>query len=426
MAQAAKIMLVEDDINLSEIYQARMAAEGYTVVSAHDGEEALALAAKEKPDLIIADVMMPKISGFEMLDILRNTEGLQSTKVIMLTALGQAEDKTRAQTLGADRYLVKSQVTLEDIVKNARELLGDENVASASPAAAPAPNPVAVPTPPANAASTPQPAAATPVNLPVSPAPQSAPAPAEPTQPFVSRPVVTPPPVASRPATLVPRPAPTPASVPTTPTPATPTTPPAPVRPAPPSAASAPRTMNNQILTDAVNELLANSPQPPKPQPTQAVVTPTPAPTPTSASTATTPATPPPSTTQPVAPVPDPPPSPTTIAPSVPPAQPTTPPTTPAPIQVASATPVVPPPASTDDSAPVAHKKIIKPIGNPDKKTDLNSLLAAEEAKHPNVLTTSQTMPTAPPTEHQPGNVFTPTAPSAGNNTGIDPSSISL
>ena len=122
MAQTAKIMLVEDDNNLSEIYQARLTAEGYTIVSAHDGEEALALAAKEKPDLIIADVMMPKISGFEMLDILRNTPNLKETKVIMLTALGQAEDKSRAQTLGADRYLVKSQVTLEDIVKNTHNI----------------------------------------------------------------------------------------------------------------------------------------------------------------------------------------------------------------------------------------------------------------------------------------------------------------
>src|SRR4051812_36849818 len=106
----AKILLVEDDNNLREIYEARMLAEGYTVVTASDGEAALAVAAKEKPDLIISDVMMPKISGFEMLDILRNTEGLKTTKVIMLTALGQAEDKTRADSLGADKYLVKSQV----------------------------------------------------------------------------------------------------------------------------------------------------------------------------------------------------------------------------------------------------------------------------------------------------------------------------
>ncbi len=120
---AAKILLVEDDNNLREIYEARLQAEGYTIVSAPDGEAALVVAKAEKPDLIISDVMMPRISGFEMLDILRNTEELKDIKVIMLTALGQAEDKTRANSLGADRYLVKSQVTLEDIVKAAHMLI---------------------------------------------------------------------------------------------------------------------------------------------------------------------------------------------------------------------------------------------------------------------------------------------------------------
>ncbi|MBC7546722.1 response regulator [Candidatus Saccharibacteria bacterium] len=119
----AKVLLVEDDNNLREIYEARLQAEGYDIVAASDGEEALAVAKNENPDLIISDVMMPKISGFEMLDILRNTTGLQNVKVIMLTALGQADDQQRANKLGADRYLVKSQVTLEDIVKAAQELL---------------------------------------------------------------------------------------------------------------------------------------------------------------------------------------------------------------------------------------------------------------------------------------------------------------
>lgn len=120
---ANKIMLVEDDNNLREIYGARLLAEGYEIVSAKDGEEALALAVKEKPNLIIADIMMPKISGFDMLDILRSTPETKSTKVIMMTALNQAEDKEHADRLGADRYLVKSQVTLEDVVGVAKELL---------------------------------------------------------------------------------------------------------------------------------------------------------------------------------------------------------------------------------------------------------------------------------------------------------------
>lgn len=122
----AKIMLVEDDNNLREIYGARLLAEGHEIVAAKDGEEALALAVKEKPDLIISDVMMPRISGFDMLDILRNAPETKNTKVIMMTALSQAEDKARADKLGADRYLVKSQVTLEDVAKAVKDVLEDK------------------------------------------------------------------------------------------------------------------------------------------------------------------------------------------------------------------------------------------------------------------------------------------------------------
>lgn len=146
-------MLVEDDNNLREIYEARLLAEGYEIVSAKDGEEALALAVKEKPDLIISDVMMPKISGFDMLDILRSTPETKNTKVIMMTALSQAEDKTRADKLGADRYLVKSQVTLEDVAKVAKEVLTGEQEPAPAPTEpaqevqAVAPEPVAAPEP---------------------------------------------------------------------------------------------------------------------------------------------------------------------------------------------------------------------------------------------------------------------------------------
>ncbi len=164
----AKIMLVEDDNNLREIYEARLLAEGYQIVSAKDGEEALAMAIKEKPDLIISDVMMPKISGFDMLDILRSTEETKNTKVIMMTALSQAEDKARAEGLGADRYLVKSQVTLEDVARVAKEVLGSGSDTPDTPQAggSPSPDPGAssipsAPTPPATPAPS-DPAASTP------------------------------------------------------------------------------------------------------------------------------------------------------------------------------------------------------------------------------------------------------------------------
>ncbi|NBU33292.1 response regulator [bacterium] len=132
----AKIMLVEDDNNLREIYEARLLAEGYEIVTARDGEEALAIAVKERPDLVISDVMMPKISGFDMLDILRSTPETKNVKVIMMTALSQVEDKERAEKLGADRYLVKSQVTLEDVARVAREVLELDQPTTSTPAPA--------------------------------------------------------------------------------------------------------------------------------------------------------------------------------------------------------------------------------------------------------------------------------------------------
>lgn len=171
----AKIMLVEDDNNLREIYEARLQAEGYTIVSARDGEEALVVAKAEKPDLVISDVMMPKISGFEMLDILRNTDGLKEVKVIMLTALGQSDDQQRADKLGADRYLVKSQVTLEDIVKVTHELLQDTPTT-------PAPDPQTTSSPTASA-NQPDPVAPQPQPTPVSAATTPATEPATPPDP---------------------------------------------------------------------------------------------------------------------------------------------------------------------------------------------------------------------------------------------------
>ena len=144
-----KIMLVEDDKSLREIYSVRLQAENYEIVSAGDGEEALALAIKERPDLIVSDVMMPKISGFDMLDILRSTTETRDIKVIMMTALSSEEQRLRGEALGADKYLVKSQVGIEDVVRVVHEMLGDtpEAPAPTPPAAAEMPQPVSRPVP---------------------------------------------------------------------------------------------------------------------------------------------------------------------------------------------------------------------------------------------------------------------------------------
>ena len=134
-----KILLVEDDKSLREIYGVRLLAEGYDIVSAGDGEEALAMAIKERPALIVSDVMMPKISGFDMLDILRSTTETRDVKVIMMTALSSEDQRQRGEALGADRYLVKSQVGIEDVVRTVHEVLGDAPEPAAEPVAADAP-----------------------------------------------------------------------------------------------------------------------------------------------------------------------------------------------------------------------------------------------------------------------------------------------
>ena len=132
-----KILLVEDDQSLREIYGIRLTAEGYEIASAGDGEAALALAVKERPDLIISDVMMPKISGFDMLDILRSTPETANIKVIMMTALSADDQKARGESLGADRFLVKSQVGIEDVVNAVHEVLNDANGAPVATTTAP-------------------------------------------------------------------------------------------------------------------------------------------------------------------------------------------------------------------------------------------------------------------------------------------------
>ena len=175
----AKILLVEDDKSLREIYGVRLMAEGYEIVSAGDGEEALAMAIKERPDLIVSDVMMPKISGFDMLDILRSTSETKDVKVIMMTALSSDDQRARGEALGADRYLVKSQVGIEDVVRTVHDVLGD-SIAQAAPAApsfGPTPMPVnAAPAPEVapQAVPTPAPVASAP-ELPTPPTPDVAP-----------------------------------------------------------------------------------------------------------------------------------------------------------------------------------------------------------------------------------------------------------
>jgi DNA-binding response OmpR family regulator len=119
-----KILLVEDDEALAGVYLERLEAEGFDVRHVKNGEDALSNAIEYKPDLVLLDVMMPKISGFDVLDILRNTPDTTNVRVIMLTALSQPKDRERAEKLGVDDYLVKSQVVIADVIERIKYHLG--------------------------------------------------------------------------------------------------------------------------------------------------------------------------------------------------------------------------------------------------------------------------------------------------------------
>ncbi len=101
-----------------------MEAEGFEVKHCDNGEAALQAAREFLPNLILLDVMMPHVNGFDVLDILHNTPELKGIKIIMLSALGQASDVKRAQDLGADEYLVKSQVVIAEVMNRIRFHLG--------------------------------------------------------------------------------------------------------------------------------------------------------------------------------------------------------------------------------------------------------------------------------------------------------------
>lgn len=124
MESRKKILLVEDDTALSGVYKSRLDLEGFDIREVNNGEDALSAAIDYKPDLILLDAMMPKISGFDVLDILRNTPDTMNIRVIMLTALSQPKDKERAEELGVDDYLVKSQVVIGDVVERIKHHLG--------------------------------------------------------------------------------------------------------------------------------------------------------------------------------------------------------------------------------------------------------------------------------------------------------------
>lgn len=114
---AKKVMVVDDDMTLHEMYVERLKTAGYTVVSAYDGEEAINKITSEMPDIILLDVMMPKINGIDVMKKLRENEKTKNIPIILLTALVQEISKIKTMMSEKDAYMIKSEVSPAEIIK---------------------------------------------------------------------------------------------------------------------------------------------------------------------------------------------------------------------------------------------------------------------------------------------------------------------
>lgn len=118
-----KILLVEDDSFLLSMYSTKFELENFNVVIAEDGEKGFDLALKEKPSIILLDIKLPKLDGFEVLKKLKGKKETANIPVILLTNLSQKEDKDKGMELGADDYLVKAHFMPSEVVGKIKSLV---------------------------------------------------------------------------------------------------------------------------------------------------------------------------------------------------------------------------------------------------------------------------------------------------------------
>ncbi len=125
MESGKVILLVDDDLTLREMYDERLKAEGFEIIQASNGEEAIAKAKDVKPNVILLDIMMPKINGFDVLKDLKENPETKDTPVIILTALIQDVDRLQGKKLGAADYIVKSETMPGEVIAKIKKVMGN-------------------------------------------------------------------------------------------------------------------------------------------------------------------------------------------------------------------------------------------------------------------------------------------------------------
>lgn len=120
---AKKIMVIEDDRFLSSLIKARLEKDGFRVLQAFDGEEAIKALKQEKPNLVILDLVMPKVTGFEVLQTISILPGFENMPVVILSNLAQDSDIEKARQLGAKEYFVKVKISIDDLIGKIKSLI---------------------------------------------------------------------------------------------------------------------------------------------------------------------------------------------------------------------------------------------------------------------------------------------------------------
>jgi len=117
------VLLVEDDVFLSKMYQAKLSTAGFNVMAAFNGENGLTMAQKNLPSIILLDIILPKIDGYQVLKQLKKEELTKNIPVILLTNMGQKEDIDRGLALGAVDYLIKAYFTPAEVVNKIQKVI---------------------------------------------------------------------------------------------------------------------------------------------------------------------------------------------------------------------------------------------------------------------------------------------------------------
>ena len=120
-----KILLVEDDSFIIDIYVTKLKEVGFSVQSAVNGEDALAKIKQGKPDLVLLDIVLPEVNGFEFLQEIKSIPELKNVPVIVLSNLGQKKEVERGLGLGAAKYLIKAHYTPSEVVAEIKQLLSE-------------------------------------------------------------------------------------------------------------------------------------------------------------------------------------------------------------------------------------------------------------------------------------------------------------